>query len=272
MNINIVIVCYNSLISNSNALKSLILHENVQLIFVDNSTDECIKERNKIYCSSIRNTIYVDMNGNQGITKAYNKAISLIENDVHKWIIFFDQDTSIPKNYITELLKCISLILADVYFPVVKDKNGVLSPCLIRGKEFKRIENRKSNTNLNMYSFINSGMCVNRTVFNNILYDESLFLDFADHDFISSLKRNGYNMYLINNIVLKQDFSGSQKNSFEQDFTRFSIYIKDNLTYYRKWYNQIFYLGLLRRTIKLTFQHKSIVFFKLLFHKLSESK
>ena len=112
------------------------------------------------------------------------------------------------------------------------------------------------------YSFINSGMCIKGSVVSKIKYDENLFLDFVDHDFIRQIKNHNFTIGICYDIVLNQNFSGVTKNSFEQDFNRFKIFIKDATRYYNKYFpKQNYKLILFKRTLKLTFIHRKLSFF-----------
>ena len=148
-----------------------------------------------------------------------------------------------------------------------------MSPCKVKGKSFYHSDFCDFNKYIENYSFINSGMCVRSTVFHKIKYDESLFLDFADHDFIKSAKLlNCFKFYVNKEIVVNQLFSGAQKNNFESDFIRFSIFVHDGVVYYKKWYKKVTPTYFLKRTIKLSVQHKSLKFLKFLFKEFKNDK
>ncbi|WP_295799598.1 glycosyltransferase [uncultured Treponema sp.] len=252
-----IIVLYNQKIS---AEKFSML--NGRIVFCDNSTDAEIKSFNVSFAENLKNDrfFYLDMHGNKGLSKAYNSTIanlSLSEND---FVVIFDQDTVIPQNMQFQYENFISENKdADIICPVVLDSVGVMSPSIASGTKFRHIVSISeiNEKNLSSYSFINSGMCIKRNVFDRIKYEENLFLDFVDHDFILSAKKNGVKIKLCKKVVLNQNFSGVTKNTYNQDFSRFCIYMKDAKVFYKKWFGKNYKLILLPRVVKLCILHKN---------------
>ncbi|MBP3416593.1 MAG: glycosyltransferase [Spirochaetaceae bacterium] len=237
----------------------------------DNSTDDNIKECNVHYASlNYDKFVYIDMQGNMGLAKAYNKAIDVIKPGQDDYIIIFDQDTHFCADIFDRYIKYIEENPhIDIVCPVVIDSVGVMSPSLILGMKYTHLSSIKEigNKKINDFSFINSGMCIKGAVFSKIKYDEHLFLDFVDHDFIIKAKTEELEIGICDEIILHQEFSGVTKNSFEQDFTRFQIYAKDSKVFYQKNYKKDYRFILLKRALKLCFIHKRIVFLKELFKK-----
>ena len=238
---------------------------NGRIVFCDNSTDAKIKSFNASSVENLKNDrfFYLDMHGNKGLSKAYNSTIanlSLSEND---FVVIFDQDTVIPQNMQLQYENFMSENKdADIICPVVLDSVGVMSPSVIKGTKFSHIPSISeiNGKNISAYSFINSGMCIKRSVFDKIEYDENMFLDFVDHDFILSAKKNGVKIKICKNVVLNQNFSGVTKNTYNQDFSRFCIYMKDAKVFYKKWFCKNSKLILLPRAIKLSLIHKNLSF------------
>ncbi|WP_347046798.1 glycosyltransferase family 2 protein [Blautia obeum] len=68
------------------------------MLVVDNSTSDF---GNKAYCSK-KNIDYISMDGNKGLSKAYNAAVDACkEKDA---IILFDDDTEVTEEYFEKLL------------------------------------------------------------------------------------------------------------------------------------------------------------------------
>ena len=101
--IEAIIVIYNKEIEMSVTYNDIsnIKDENIEVCIIDNSTE---KNNNLLYCN--KNKIkYFSMNGNKGLSKAYNKAIdNLGDSDV---VVLFDDDTEINKKYFKELRNCV---------------------------------------------------------------------------------------------------------------------------------------------------------------------
>lgn len=257
-----IIVIYNSEVLLKNKIPNLII--------CDNSTNIEIKGKNIQFC--IKNNInYIDMQENAGITKAYNKAISKIQISSDNWLIILDQDTLLPKDFIQKFEKAIKENpTKKIFIPIIKDNVGIMSPTKIKGMGFTHSNAEDFNSHLKTYSFINSGMCINTTVFSSVIYDEKLFLDMVDHDFVKTVKEKfGSDIFhVIDDISIFQNFSGVTKNSLSSDLTRFKILIKDQTYFYHKHYGKkgLCYSNkkLLLRAVKLCIQHKTFKFLNLL--------
>lgn len=238
---------------------------NRQIVFCDNSTDAGIKSANKISVgnSNYKNFFYQDMYGNKGLPKAYNAAINVLNLGANDFVVILDQDTEIPADFIEKYENFISKNPeADIICPIVLDSVGVMSPSLSSGLKFKHINSVEdvNQKNIADYSFINSGICIKGSVFEQVKYDENLFLDLVDHDFILSSKKKNLKIAICFDVVLNQNFSGVTKNSYNQDYSRFSIYLNDAKHFYKKWFNNNYKFILLPRAIKLCILHKNISF------------
>lgn len=259
--ITIVLVIYNTKINES--LSYEYFHKNIcdedKLCIFDNSVDTSCQLFNSSY-SYNKNELYLSSGRNEGLSKAYNTVIQNIEKDSDNWIIISDQDTSYPENYISVVKNNINNTNAYVLCPIINDKLGILSPCKSSWRGFSHIFDIDTNR-LDKYSYINSGMVINSTVFSNIKYDENLFLDFIDHDFILQLKQNELaKIQLLENIKLFQNFSGAQINTKEQDFLRFQLFVTDGKYYYKKWNKKNPFKSYLlyKRCLKLIINYKDL--------------
>ena len=96
-----VVVMYNSIITQSRSCINIqkINNHDITMIIVDNST---IENDNKSL-SLERNWMYISMNGNAGLSKAYNKVLDNI-SDNDGVIIWFDDDTDVTQEYFDKLV------------------------------------------------------------------------------------------------------------------------------------------------------------------------
>lgn len=269
LNLCIIIVIYNKLISNSHITK--ISGNNIKLIIADNSNNEKIRLSNKLECLKLE-IAYVDMNGNKGLPKAYNSCIKRVftefpAKEINKtWFIMFDQDTELNGSMFSYYINAIKEYPEKhIFCPVILDSKGIMSPSTIRGKKSYHSTSQDFNINSEKFSYINSGMCINAPVFDKYQYDENLFLDMVDHDFVKTIRNDNElkdSFYVINELRIQQQFSGVTKNSFNSDKTRFEILCKDSNYFFKKWYGKSDYKMLLLRAVKLTVQHRKIYFLK----------
>lgn len=225
-NIYFVVVIYNKDCEDSPSFKyALANHSLLKIIVVDNSE---IKTNNEVYCSQ-KGIPYISMNGNAGLSKAYNKALEYIK-DNKGFIIWADDDTSFPYNYLEDMLALMNNNHLSVGLPLVMTSDHIYSPSIFDKYGIpKRI---KSLTDLSeRLTGINSGMIVDLDVYSSYRYDEEMFLDFIDHDFCWACNKAGRTIGFTNRVILQQESFFSSKlnirslmirrHIFRRDFIRF---------------------------------------------------
>ena len=109
-------------------------------------------------------------------------------------------------------------------------------------------------------SAINSGMIIRLDVFDDILYDENMFLDCVDHDFMNQVRSSGKNICVMKSKIY-QNYSLTSYVGIESALHRFKIQIKDLKVYYKKYHHMfIYYLYVVWIAIKLTTKYRSFKF------------
>lgn len=275
MEIHSVLVIYNRKCADSPSLNYLVSQNVVlsSIILCDNSTDESIKIFNRLFCEK-SNIVYIDMKGNMGLSKAYNKAISLINDHVDNWVVFFDQDTRIPPDYFEQLENSIKQHpdkYIHVPFVLSSQKDIQISPSKIFGYHVTRKPYPRVAGIYYDVTAINTGMVINRCVFSKVgKYNEELFLDYIDHYFIREYKKY-FEGIVCFNARLIQDFSSHEKKDFDAEVKRFMIYKRDFYIFCKNSFlGRVFYfLKITFRSLKLSIKHKNIMFLILLFLKRS---
>lgn len=226
-----VIVLYNVFAGDSISVKSMI-DQGTNPIIVDNSTKDY---HNCEYCDK-NNMTYISMNGNAGLSKAYNRAIMNISEDT-KYILWLDDDTIIPNDYIERVTKILDQNPDyTVYLPIVKsvnDDTNYLSPCLLKNMLAYKLESLEHLKN-GQFSAINSGMIVKREMYKEYKYNEVLFLDCLDHDFMCDCWENNTKIMIMRSICLRQNFSGDEKSPLKNKIKRFEIFKKDFKNFRKK--------------------------------------
>lgn len=221
--IEALIVIYNKSLADSLTFESIKGVPGIHITVADNSTQYFGNEKAAYNagCS------YIDMHGNQGLSKAYNKAIATLPK-TEELLCLFDDDTRVGETYFSALREAEKKYKdVDIFVPIVMDKKGMLSPCMIYRLECVRVKKVEAIPAKNL-SAINSGMAIRLRVFENYAYDEGQFLDYVDHAFIrDAVRRGGAKMVVMEDAVINQTFSGAEKSSLEADKRRFSIYKKD---------------------------------------------
>lgn len=231
-----VVVVYNKSVSNSNSIRSL-LDSNLsalQIIVVDNST---MQFNNEVEC--LNNCIsYISMNGNSGLSKAYNVAIDYIQQYSNKndLIIWFDDDTHLTKEYFIALNDALlKNEISDIFVPIIYGQNDVIySPNNAGFLKNKLLKSAEDIINLKKFNAINSCLAARFHVYENYRYNENLFLDSVDHNFFDEMR------------VMKRNFAvlpiKIRQNFFQRELCldiptvkkRFQIRVIDLMTYSRK--------------------------------------
>lgn len=263
MKFKVVIVIYNSECETSKCTTSILDINNkcVDLVICDNSTRAEIVLKNEQFCK-LQKIDYINMHGNAGLSGAYNRALLQISKE--QWVVLFDQDTIVTSNYFDELEKSI-LTYPDTYIhvPVVKSNEVQISPCTMKGHVVKRM----TVTNYGLYSTItaiNTGMAIRTSVFEKTgNYNELIFLDYLDHDFIRNFRKY-YKTIAVFNCILEQEFSDHEHSNLEADVARFKIYKKDFYIFCKDSVSgHIYYrCKIIYRALKLSVYHKNSIFLK----------
>ena len=233
--LNIAVVLYNKAFSDIASLdvfRSLCRSGAAKLFVFDNSTDEQIKAHNKA-SAALDLAAYTDNGGNIGLSKSYNKMLSMAE-DRDSWIMLSDDDTLFSEEYMENVLAAInSGDGSEVLTGIVKAGSEPFSPkrslgLLSRTQEFIEEPGRYKN----IYA-INSGLVVKRSVFDKTgKYDESLFLDMVDHYFMHRLMECGICDITVLGGDISQSFSGNS-TSYSASMKRFKIFRRDYAAYCR---------------------------------------
>ncbi|MBR2779893.1 MAG: glycosyltransferase [Eubacteriaceae bacterium] len=225
-----VVVIYNTECSESSSVMGL-LQQGLKPLIIDNSTSEYGNEH---FCL-IHDIPYCSMGENAGLSRAYNKALSLINDNVD-YLLWMDDDTMLPEGYVESILISVREYKEyDVLIPIVKSGNTVreiLSPCVVRNSHTYRVATIDE-LDEHEISAINSGLLVKRSVYKDFRYDEGLFLDCIDHDFIAWCHAQNLKMCILKNVVINQSFSSDEKTSTKDRISRYKIFAKD-YKYYRK--------------------------------------
>ena len=251
-----ILVIYNHPIEKSSSYATF--KDQLSVIVADNSTNEEIRKRNQKQVEQDGN-FYLDMKGNQGLSKAYNQAISLLQQKEQKpcFVMIMDDDTLFENDFLNKAAQEMQSVQADVYVPIVKAEKQILSPCMIHRGRVKAIHDLSSITRENITA-INSGMIVSLNVYQKIRYNENLFLEYIDHDFIRQLKKHQYSIHILKQQI-QQNFSVFENDKASAK-TRFSILKKDLHVFYGKCLSQHFlYKSILwKRKLRAVIQYKDL--------------
>ena len=257
-----VVVVFNMSVNDSITIENLkgIKAHTINIIVVDNS----VKEFNNKDICRVNNWSYISMNGNAGLSKAYNAALDYLKNK-QGMVIWFDDDTDVTQEYFDELGKSTYRYLdCDIFVPIIQGQDGKFwSPNEYHYLRNKQLKNIYQEINDKRFNAINSCAAVRLSVYENYRYTEKLFLDQVDHQFFEDQRRMNRKFKKMD-IVIHHNFSiKGRMKSIEDVKNRYAIMIPDFLIFCSKTTLR-YILGWIKIIcwgIKESFRYKNIKFF-----------
>ena len=225
------VVIYNKKICDSITCTELTnIIKNEKVIIADNSEENFDLEK---MCFK-KKWVYISMNGNKGLSKAYNAIIDYIkkkekysENDV---IILLDDDTKITSEYIMRLKKMLTIHKdINIFMPIIKDKNNtIISPSQYTKIKINKIKNYEEIQKIKQENFlaINTCLAIRMRIFNEYKYNTALFLDYVDNQFFYDMRRKKEKFLCINSVI-KQDFFSVENKDYNKEIIRKKIEKRD---------------------------------------------
>ena len=250
------IVIYNKACENSETLNSIYKwKDKIEIVIFDNSTKS---NNNQAYCQR-EEILYFTEKKNLGLSKAYNYVIDRLSLNDDDYIIILDDDTVLSDEYIEEVLRSQHLD-KDILLPIVRCNDKIISPTNIKFKCGSKIVKSIKDLKFDNMSAINSGMVICGRVFKNIRYNEDLFLDCVDHEFMRMVRNNKFSIYLLKNGII-QNFSRNEKPAIENALFRFKLY-KADFKKYCKINNATlyYYLSIFKFLLVYSFRYRSLKF------------
>lgn len=205
--------------------------------------------------------IYSHDPSNGGISRAYNDGARYAKDNGYDWVILFDQDTVIENDYIKLLEKSIvDHPDIKVYAPIVYFNHGIMSPKVC--SYFRpSCESLPIGIHpLKKVSIINSGLAVATAQFHKCGgYNDDVFLDFADYQFIERLENEESNFVVFGG-ELRQDFSNNEIDK-QKLYNRFTKYCQCLKSYQTSGFRRIMlYYTAFLHSLSLSRRTKSIRF------------
>lgn len=259
-----ILVVFNQSLQKSPSFRVLSTQvtDSEELLVVDNSTDNEVKKTNQLLLADNPSIQYLDMEGNVGLSVAYNRAFELL--DAKDWAVLWDQDTEVPANFISKVVGTINGYPNELMVvPFVDTPKLRMSPRKHSGPKITGAINE-----VGVYediTAINSGMAIRVDAFRkNNGYDESMFLDYIDHDFVIRFTKS-VGSIVVNDNLLKQSFSDENHDNIDGDIFRFKIYYGDFKQFCAKFNNgSLFFVSKIWiRAFKLSKIYKNTRFIKI---------
>ncbi len=254
-------VLYNKSVEDIGTFENLIKfkasNKDISIMVLDNSSEE-YRKSNAVLCQGKYKDMieYCDNGGNIGLSKAYNIAISRVDEDDY-WIMFIDDDTKFSLEYFSNVYECILSNREDVRIisGIITSGERVMSPMRSLKIFNKGEEHFISEVGVYDNIFcINSGLTLHSSVISKIgEYEERLFLDMIDHWLMERLIHMQCNRIMIVPGDIRQSFSSDEKGNKKGKIIRYKIFKKDFVAFCNLTGKSIFYkwFVLFKRRISL---------------------
>ena len=217
------------------------------LIIADNSTEKRIQEQNRKTAEQLQEVRYVACGGNVGLSRAYNRALSVIPKEQPFWVMLSDDDTWFSLGYLENGCRRIrhESNRRDEKTPlrmlcgIVQTKGGWISPRTRHTKEMavsSFLRKPAPGIYQDLYP-INSGWFLEGSTLLAVGgFDERLFLDQIDFLLMDRLRESGVRRIGVLPGEIRQEFSGELRiedgaAQLRSSIRRWEIFRKDFDTY-----------------------------------------
>ncbi|EAA8875198.1 glycosyltransferase [Salmonella enterica] len=264
MNILPIIVLYKCQLENSECINTLLRLDNVshlKEIFVYNNSPSIISIPDQYMGINVHK---INDHENSGVSKAYNEGLKFAKKMNYEYVLLLDQDTSLPGDALViykESLRANKYI--KLFCPILKKNTGVIcSPLLYRLHRGFPVNHFKAGKyEFDDFTPINSGMLLNvDAALECGGYNEEVFLDFSDFQFIERFKKHNPCFYVVP-LILYQDCSGDEVDPSKL-LIRFRLYCQCAKKCVREKIQDdfIYFLMVFARAVKMAVKTKRIDF------------
>lgn len=259
----IIVLYFPDIEMTRNLIESLL--NQVQKIYLVDNTPGI---NNSIEWGNSEKVDYISLGYNVGIAKAQNIAISKAKKEGHKYVIFFDQDSFVPDNIVTELLaaenelRSLGKRIAAIG-PFYRDSVKNIFSNSFKANKFWLSSNSyifdAGGLPLESDLLISSGSLISIETLQDVGYMlEDLFIDGVDTEWCYRALFKGYQSYIHPAIVMDHALGDKYVEIFGRKITlhsdiRHYYYIRNSVYFFKKKY---FPLGW-----KITFAFKIPLYF-----------
>ena len=272
MKVLCIIVLYNQKLYDSlsyqTGISKFLNNNDISLFIYDNSQiPQHIKQDFDQFEGRI---VYNSDSSNPGVSYAYNKGYEYAKANGFQWISLWDQDTTIDgESYLSACFEALSSNpQVKLFVPLVKTKKGItISPV----REIFRIpicgysDSLTEGLNkLSKIGIINSGIFVEVKAFGEVNgYNEKVFLDFSDYQFIERFSKK-YKLFFLLNTICIQDFSNEENDVYKLS-VRYSLFCRSLRNYeMTNFFDRLnILLIVLKRAVALSFRTKRLLYLKI---------
>lgn len=224
-NVVAVIVVYNKKVEDSITCKNILnsSDNSLGILVVDNSTTDL---GNKEYCAN-KGIEYISMDGNKGLSKAYNAAVNAcMGKDA---IVLFDDDTEVTEDYFDKLDVALNAYPdVDIFAPIIYGQDGVIySPNEYNFMRSKFIASPDQEVAQEKFNAIASCLAIRMRVFDNYRFNEKLFVDQVDQNFFYDQRERNAKFKKIDAKILQNFYQRGENLTPEAGWRRLRLRIID---------------------------------------------
>ncbi|MGN8138961.1 glycosyltransferase family 2 protein [Paraburkholderia sp. 22099] len=140
---------------------------------------------------------YLASPDNEPLSKVYNL---LVRESTRRHVVIFDQDSNVGANFFEKLANSIDKVEADVFVPVIRHGERLISPGRLRWIKGEALRSVATNAMLpRHFTAMMSGLCISSALLAQLApqpFDERLRLYGVDTRFCRDLARHGARAYL----------------------------------------------------------------------------
>lgn len=226
-----VIVVYNKKISNSitcNRIKNIAI-KGIEILIVDNGENDY---GNESYCEK-HGIRYISMQGNKGLSKAYNTAIN--ESQSADVIVLLDDDTEVTQEYFEKLIYAVKeKPEVDIFAPIVYGQDGIIySPNEFNFLRNRFISSKEQEVSQERFNAIASCLAIRMRVFDDYRFNEVLFIDQVDQFFFCEQRKIGRRFAKLDVKIVQNFYQRGEILTPEVGWRRLSIRIVDIMRHAR---------------------------------------
>lgn len=211
----IILVLYNETLAQTpsySSLKQFVKETDAIHLFVyDNSL---VSQEDELF--SFEHVTYVHNPENPGLATAYTVAEQYLIAQEADLLLLLDQDTTVPKAYIDQLLTLVIEPEVGAYVPIIHSQKQQLSPVFVEEKQRKSRALPTTGVYTERLMAVNSGTAIPRQVLQKMGPFNSAFpLDFLDHWFFWWLHQEKKKVAVLN-YYLEHELSVSDYNTISE--------------------------------------------------------
>jgi len=181
----------------------ILLAEKISIVIVNNTPKKELKIDSFINKS---NLFIINNYENLGIAKAQNIGIDFLSKNSFYATFFFDQDSTLDKKLIKNLINSLSSKV-NVVAPIKIDKSTNLEIPSFKINKLGLCKEQFNRNNLGIIKtdlVISSGILIKMKVFKKVgFFDESLFIDYVDFEWCFRINYFDEKIYIVPSAVLK---------------------------------------------------------------------